>query len=417
MRTMMPKTFRLLAFFPATAALMTFAVASDGATLKHKETGEIIKGTLAQQKINKRRGFRLQDGDIRFIQLDEWKPIEADKTDTKPSPAPVKPAGSPTKPAKAKVYILPIDGPIIHTCLLDALQKGLVEAKKFGATIVVFRLNTPGGRIHLGDKIVRMIEKIDWATTVAWVKGEDKRALSYGACICLAAHQIYMMDGATVGAATPYRITRTGSAKVDEKLQSAFAAHLRSLAEQRGHSPVIAHAMVDNSVSAVQAWLNDKMIVVTEEDAQRLQSEHRNSGNFRLGKTISKAGKLMTLTSREALQFKVCRGIADTKEDLMRKMGYEQFSVGSAEWITGRVEREVKQHKEQFEKCRNVFNLNLKRANLAKFPARSRAFLRNSAKALTEIERMAKDPRFDLNIPQEMINDMKISLDAVYQAL
>ena len=84
MRTSKPGSCRLPAFLLVTAALMTFAVASDGATLKHKKTGEIIKGKLLSQKINNLRVFRIHDGGTKFINPDDWEVIEADKPAAEP---------------------------------------------------------------------------------------------------------------------------------------------------------------------------------------------------------------------------------------------------------------------------------------------------------------------------------------------
>ena len=46
--------------------------------LKHKETGETIKGTLTKQKINNLTVFKLTDGGTKLINPDEWETIEAD---------------------------------------------------------------------------------------------------------------------------------------------------------------------------------------------------------------------------------------------------------------------------------------------------------------------------------------------------
>jgi hypothetical protein len=52
-------------------------------TIKHKETGETIKGTLTKQKINNLTVFKLADGGTELINLDEWEISEADGTERK----------------------------------------------------------------------------------------------------------------------------------------------------------------------------------------------------------------------------------------------------------------------------------------------------------------------------------------------
>ena len=62
MQTATRGTLSLLAAFLAAVSVLT--VAADGATLKHKKTGQTITGTLTEQKINQRRGFKLENGSL-----------------------------------------------------------------------------------------------------------------------------------------------------------------------------------------------------------------------------------------------------------------------------------------------------------------------------------------------------------------
>jgi chromosome segregation ATPase len=48
-----------------------------GTVLKHKETGETIKGTLTKQKINNLTVFKLANGETKLINPDEWETLEA----------------------------------------------------------------------------------------------------------------------------------------------------------------------------------------------------------------------------------------------------------------------------------------------------------------------------------------------------
>ena len=45
-------------------------------TLRHKETGETIQGALTDQKVNNLTVFKLEQGGTKFINLDEWEPVE-----------------------------------------------------------------------------------------------------------------------------------------------------------------------------------------------------------------------------------------------------------------------------------------------------------------------------------------------------
>ncbi len=315
-----------------------------------------------------------------------------------------------------RVFVIPVDGPIMRAPLLEALEKALVQAKEFKADIVVWRLNTPGGRVDLADKIIRMIEGIDWARTVAWVHGPDKQALSAGAYLCLATHAIYMTPGSTIGAATPFTKNSSGSAAVDEKFRSAFRARFRSLAESRGHPVAVADAMVDHTVSVVQVFLDGKPKLVTLEEAKRLEGEHKKDGTFKVGKIVSKPGKIVTLTSSEAEEFGVSEGQASTLEELVAALGYEKHTAKDAEWLTAWVEKESQESKDRFEKLRTAYNTLIQQAQMTPDPRKRRAVLQACAKALVEIEKLAQDPTNDVNVPREYLNNMKVRLQALYNA-
>jgi membrane-bound serine protease (ClpP class) len=101
----------------------------------------------------------------------------------------------------------------------------------------------------------------------------NRRALSAGAMIALSADRLYMRPGSTIGAATP--VVGEGQ-RASEKMVSAMRSEFRALAEERGFDPAIAEAMVDENV-AVEG--------------------------------ISEAGRLLTLTTTEAVNL----GVADAE--------------------------------------------------------------------------------------------------------
>jgi len=412
-------------------AAMLCPLAASADTLKNKQSGEIIRGTLTTQRVSGKNIFRLDTGGTKLINPDEWQAMpEAGKPP--PNAAPMK-STAPTAPALPTTtvgYIIPLTGPIMTRALIEAVEKAIGEARTKGATVVIFRMNTPGGRLDIGDELIHMIEKIDWATTVAWVSGEDKQCLSLGAYICLSTHKIYMAPGTTIGAATPYRIS-TGSAQVDEKMISAFRARFRSLAEQRGHEKAVADAMVDGTTSVVEAWVDGKKTVVTAEDAKRLEEEHKNDGKFKRGHTINEPGKPITLTCQEAVDYGIANGLAADETELMAKLGYDRFQTASADWLPPWVEKVSAERKAKIEKLRTDFRLNLKKALLSdphRTGASSRTawtnatdkaleYLKECARVLSEIEKVSKDKRYDLPIPQEAINDMKVEMEALYSLL
>ena len=415
----------------ALVAAVLVASGAGAAVLEHKQTGEILKGTLTDQKINNLTVFKTETGETKFIKPEEWNVIEADPEPVEASPAKTGPAeGSPTpaetappaepKPDKAplvKAYVLPISGGIEHYTLVEALQKGAEEAKKKKATVIILRLDTPGGRVDLGEKIIQLIEEMDdWATVVAWVSGGEKRALSCGAYIAMATQKIFMAPGTTLGAATPYVMTRFGP-EISEKLTSAFRARFRSLAEQRGHSAALADAMVDGTTSVIQIFLDGQQKLVTKDEADRLEKENEGTGRFKRGKTVSASGKLITLTDQEALEFGVCVAVVSTPQEILKALGHENAVVEEAAWLTGWVQTESRKRKMIYEKYKADFDAQWTQARLAWSRTSTLKFVDQAAKTLAAIEQLAADPRFDIPLDQEDIDRMKARLQAAHDSL
>jgi membrane-bound serine protease (ClpP class) len=196
------------------------------------------------------------------------------------------------------VYTVPIEG-VIDLGLAPFVQRVLDEATAAGAAAVVLEINTFGGRV---DAAVLIRDALLNARirTIAFV---NKRAISAGALIGLAAEKLVMADGGTIGAATPVQSGQPGApAKpVEEKTVSYVRKEFRATAESRKRPLLIAEAMVDADV--VIRGLTEK-------------------------------GKLLTLTTEEALRHKVIDFRADSLEALLDKLklGGAELRRASPNW-------------------------------------------------------------------------------------
>ena len=196
------------------------------------------------------------------------------------------------------VYVAPVEG-IIDLGLSPFVKRVLEEATQAGAAAVVLDINTFGGRV---DAAVQIRDAVLSAPvqTIAFV---NKRAISAGALIALSAEKIVMTEGATIGAATPVQIGQPGapSEAVGEKTVSYVRKEFRATAESRKRPPLLAEAMVDADVEI---------------------------------KGVIAKGKLLTLTTDEAVKNKLIDLRANTVEDALDKLGLgaAQLRRASPNW-------------------------------------------------------------------------------------
>ena len=186
----------------------------------------------------------------------------------------------------AEFVIVPIEG-TIDGGLAAFVERTVNEAQENGKEGIIFRVDTPGGRIDSAVYIKDTILDVE-IPTAAFV---DKSAISAGALISIACDSIYMSTGSSIGAATAVDIQ---GQKASEKVISYFRAQMRATAEAKGRRADIAEAMVD----------------------EELEIEG-----------ISKKGMLVTLTYKEALEVGISNGTVDTIEEVLSLLGREDAEV------------------------------------------------------------------------------------------
>ena len=157
------------------------------------------------------------------------------------------------------VVRIPVTG-TVELGLAPFVERSLDEAVSSGADLAVLDIDTPGGRIDAAWQIVDAVRDAG-IPTAAYV---NHRALSAGAMIALAADDIYMRPGSSLGAATP--VDSKGN-RASEKMVSAMRAEFRSLAEEQGFDPLIGEAMVDESVEIDGLVSSEKLLTLTTEEA------------------------------------------------------------------------------------------------------------------------------------------------------
>jgi membrane-bound serine protease (ClpP class) len=188
--------------------------------------------------------------------------------------------------AGTKATLLKIDG-MIDNGVAFYISRGIETAKESGSDLVIIEINTFGGRVDSATEIKDQIINSP-IETVAYI---NKRAISAGALIALSCKKIVMADGSTIGAAT---VVDQEGEKQSEKQQSYFRSEIASTAELNGRNSEIARAMVDEDIEI------DSLTV---------------------------KGKLLTLTSKEALERGMCDAVVHTDEELHSYLGIEKAEI------------------------------------------------------------------------------------------
>lgn len=189
-------------------------------------------------------------------------------------------AGSLAAQSPAVVYRLDVQG-TIENGLAPYIARGIREANARGAAAIYLDIDTPGGRVDAAERIADAIR----ASRIPVYAFVNPRAYSAGALIAISTNGIYMREGAVLGAATP--VDGQGT-KAPEKYVSAMRAEFRALAEARGLDPRIAEAMVDENLGVPG---------------------------------LVDAGKLVTLSTSEALKVGYAKGQVESEEQLLASIG------------------------------------------------------------------------------------------------
>ena len=185
-----------------------------------------------------------------------------------------------------RVYVATISGSI-DLGMTPYIKRTLRKATDSTNSTVVLDINTPGGRLDAAFEIKDSLLETE-VPVIAYV---NREAFSAGALIAIASNKIYIAPGGVLGAATP--VDSTGE-KASEKVVSAVRTDFKSVAELRGRDTSIAEAMVDEEV-AIEG--------------------------------LVEKGKLLTLTSTEALKWGYSEGEVSNLDTLLTAEGLSGATI------------------------------------------------------------------------------------------
>jgi membrane-bound serine protease (ClpP class) len=136
----------------------------------------------------------------------------------------------------------------IQPITADYLQRGLQEAARLHAQLVIVSLGTPGGLLESTRVMVQAIENSP-VPVVIFISPAGSRAGSAGFFVLEAADIAAMAPGTNAGAAHPIVEGRQLDPILKEKIENDAAAFLRSYAARRGRNVEAAEDAIRNSKS------------------------------------------------------------------------------------------------------------------------------------------------------------------------
>ena len=168
--------------------------------------------------------------------------------------------------ASGTAWQIDVEG-AIGPATADHFVRGLGSAEQAGASVVVLRIDTPGGLDTAMRDMIKAILAAE-VPVIAWVGPSGARAASAGTYLLYAAHVAAMAPGTNLGAATPVQIGGGGmpgmprdksgeepadaqpaKSAMEKKIVNDAVAYIQSLAQLRGRNAEWAEEAVREGVS------------------------------------------------------------------------------------------------------------------------------------------------------------------------
>jgi len=180
-----------------------------------------------------------------------------------------------------KVYVVPIKGEI-NKATYQFLKSTIDDILKENPKAIIFEIDTYGGLIDQTEKIKNLIYGLD-IPTISYV---NNKAESAGVLITISSEKVVMAESSTIGSAETIPDT--------EKVMSMWKSFLRDMAEERGRDSEIIEAMADRDIDI---------------------------------EGITVKGKLLNLTSREALKYNIADYISNDYKDMLNHFNINYSSI------------------------------------------------------------------------------------------
>jgi membrane-bound serine protease (ClpP class) len=214
--------------------------------------------------------------------------------------------------AGARVLAVDVDG-IVHPVTTEILSSAIDEATRSHDSLVLIRLNTPGG---LMDAMRASMQKMiaSPVPVITYVTPQGARAASAGFFLLETGDVAAMAPGTNTGAAHPVIMGSEMDPVMKEKLENDAAASLRSIVGQRFRNVTLAESAVRRSKSfTAQEALDGKLIdfIATDENDLLRQINGREIRRFSGEKVVLQLNGATIENYHLSLRQKVLSAMSD----------------------------------------------------------------------------------------------------------
>ena len=217
-------------------------------------------------------------------------------------------ASAPIAAADGTAVVLELDG-AIGVATAEFIINGIEEAEERDATLVIIRMDTPGGLVNSMRDIISAILGSD-VPVVTYVSPSGARADSAGTYILLASHVAAMAPTTHLGAATP--VSLTGDDVGDDR-ESGSDDDSDAESDETKDAPPSGSAMERKVMNDAIAYIRG------------LAEAHGRNADW-AEKAVTEAA---TLTAKEALEMNVIDVIAVNDAELLQQLNGRELKVNN----------------------------------------------------------------------------------------
>ncbi len=219
------------------------------------------------------------------------------------------------------VYVIPVKGPV-EPGMAAYIKRALEGIKDKKEAVIVFQMDTFGGRVDSALDIVDAISNIPKGKTIAFV---EKRAISAGALIALSTSQLFMKGNTIIGDCAPITVSQEGQKMAGEKTQTVLRAKFRALAKKNGYPVTLSASMVTIDMEVYEVVMDNKKAYLDKKAYNNLTKAEKKK--IQSKKTIVAAGELLTMDDIEAFDLGFSKKSVQSLDQVLAALGYDSTQV------------------------------------------------------------------------------------------